>query len=346
MTKHLEEGLYFGLDDDVYHSLPYLSASGIKKILISPMDFWATSWMNPLKKEQTEDSDAKIIGKAYHKRILEGRDAFYDYYTPEFDTAAHIHLPKTNDDLKEILRQRGLSVSGNKPDLMARLKASDPTIEFYDEVYASWRETEAFGKIPLNHDLIARIEVSAAMIENHPELRKFFNGGYPEVSVIWQDQGIFFKSRFDYLKPRAISDLKTFENMMGKPVDKAIYYAMASQKYHIQSSFYMEHAARKAVEFAQKGRVFGFATKGFLTLLSQAEQHDFYFLFQQKGIAPVARGFKFPRDMMFGCGMQAIEDAIKKYKDCLSVYGESPWVDPEPIQNFEDSQFPVFATEL
>ena len=344
MTQYLEPGLYFGLDEEVYHQLPYLSASGIKNILISPMDFWAMSWMNPLKPER--NTEAMKIGKAYHKRILEGAEAFADSYTVEFDGPEYSATLKTAQDMQVALRARGLPVSGNKPDLMARLRASDPTIQFYDEIYEDWRDNEAAGKEVLSQTMIDRIEIAAAMIEKHPELSKCFTGGYPEATVIWEEQGTFFKARVDYLKAKAIIDLKTFENMMGKPVDNAIYYAMASQKYHIQAAFYMAHAAPMAVRFAKEGRVFGYATKDFLTRLAQTDSHDFYFVFQQKGIAPVARGKKFPRGLMFGCGEQAITDAIKKFKECLRTYGTGPWVDPTPIDELEDERFPVFATEL
>ena len=339
----LGEGLYFGLDDSVYHSLPYLSASGIKNILVSPMNFWAWSWMNPLKPER--DSDATTIGKAYHKRILEGIDAFRDSYIEEFDGSQYPEALKTSTEIQAVLRARGLPVGGNKAEITRRLKESDPPATFFDDLYDEW-VTSCAGRATLSREMIDRIEIAAAMIEKNPDLSKCFTGGYPEVTVIWQENGIFFKSRFDYLKPRAIIDLKTFENIMGKPVDKAIYYAMASQKYHIQAAFYMGHAAPKAVEFARAGKVHGFATKDFLAKLSQTESHDFYFVFQQKGIAPVARGKKFPKHIMYGCGMQAIEDAISKYKQCLSTYGTAPWVDPTPIDEFEDESFPIFATDL
>lgn len=340
----LGEGLYFGLDEEIYHGLPYLSASGIKNILVSPMNFWAWSWMNPLKPER--DSEAMTIGKAYHKRILEGIEAFKDSYIADFDASDYPNALKTSTEIQSVLRSRGLPVSGNKTELMTRLKHSDPTASFFDEIYEEWATKQAAGKAILSSEMMDRIEIAAAMIERHPDLSKCFTGGYPEVTVIWQESGIFFKSRFDYLKPRAIIDLKTFENMMGKPVDKAIYYAMASQKYHIQAAFYMGHAAPKAVEFARAGKVFGFATKDFINRLAKTDEHDFYFVFQQKGIAPVARGKKFPRNIMYGCGMQAIEDAISKYRQCLSVYGADPWIDPTPIDEFDDSSFPIFATEL
>ena len=59
---------------DEYLSLKRLSASGIKKLLVSSQDFWTSSWMNPNKREYK--SDAFNLGTAYHTRILEGESVF------------------------------------------------------------------------------------------------------------------------------------------------------------------------------------------------------------------------------------------------------------------------------
>lgn len=338
-----ETGLYFGLPEEAYHALPCLSASGVKNLLISRMDFWARSWMNPLREQV--DSEAFKIGKAYHKRILEGRAAFESCYCGQFNPSDYPCALSTNDEIKAELRRRGLQVSGNKAELKARLVASDPSVEFLDDVYQQWRETVLDGREELDEQLISRIEVAAAMIEKHPELSKCFQGGYPEVSVVWVQDGITFKSRFDYLKIRAISDLKTFANMMNKPVEAAIYHAMAGEKYHIQAAMY-DNAVKQAVKFAREGRVFGHVDPAWIKRFAQSKEHDFYFVFQQKGIAPVARGFKFPKGLMFGCGQQAIEDASRVFLDCIRTFGTDPWVDTTPIGEFDDGRFPIWATEL
>lgn len=343
MTE-LKCGLYFGLDDEIYHSLPYLSASGIKNLLVSPMNYWVWSHMNPMKPER--ETDAMELGKAYHKRILEGREAFYENYVESFDATTLDDIFFTNEQIAEELKRRGLPSSGRKQDLINRLRVYIPEARTYDEAYAEWQQGEGFGKIELPRLLLDRIEIAAAMIENDPELKKCFTGGYPEVTVIWEQDGIIFKSRLDYLKPRAIIDLKSYSNSLNKKPDSAIYYEMAQRKYHIQAAFYMDYAAPAAVRAIQEGRVYGCHDKEYLSRLSQTKAHDFYFVFQQTGYVPITRGKKFPRDMMYGCGMQAIEDGIKEYKRCLGLYGTSPWVDPQPIVELDDSLFPVFATEL
>ena len=50
---NIEPGIHFGLSDDVYHALPALSASGIKNLLVSPMVFWAESFLNAGRKSMT-----------------------------------------------------------------------------------------------------------------------------------------------------------------------------------------------------------------------------------------------------------------------------------------------------
>lgn len=342
-TIHLEPGVYFGLADETYHQLPYLSATGIKRILISDMDFWSFSWMNPLKPER--NSEAMTVGKAYHKRILEGYDAYLDAYCPEFDPSPYRSALETNDQIKAILKMKGQPVGGNKPELKERLRRVMPDVQFIDEVRQNWLENEANGRIPLNRRLMAKIEISAAMIEKHPELSKCFSGGMPEVTIIWEEDGVRFKARLDYLKFKAIVDYKTFGNMMEKPIDQAIYYAMASRKYHIQAAMYMK-AMEQAVQFIRRGQVHGFAPKEFLSRVCQVDQHDFYFVFQQTGPSPVARGKKFPRAQMYGCGLAAIEDATKRYKKALRTFGTDTWVDMTPIDEFEDERFPIWATEL
>src|SRR5262249_30177801 len=139
--------------------------------------------------------------------------------------------------------------------------------------------------------VIRRIEIAAAMIEHHPQLGRAFTGGMPEVSVFWTDDrtGVPCKARFDYLKPRAIVDLKSYENVIGLPVRKAIARCVANYRYHIQAAFYLE-GAKAARELVTAGRIFGVVDTGFVKALVDTRERTFLFVFQQKGPAPLARG--------------------------------------------------------
>lgn len=335
----IRDGVHFGLDADTYHSIAALSSTGIKNLLISGPDFWyRTPWLNPDYVD--EDSEAKIIGRAYHARILEGREVFYDNYAPTFE--APPDCIKTVDDLKDSLIKCGIEKHKRaKADLIEQLLEVQPGAQIYDELSADYHVLH-HGKEFLSHKLIASIEVAAAMIEQHPAISKCFTGGYPEVTVVWTENDIRFKARFDYLKPKAIVDLKTFGNFMNKPIDSAIYSAMASGKYHIQAAFYMRafQAARSLTPFGKELSLQWFED------LCKCDEPGFYFCFQQKGIAPLARAKKFARGSLWSCGEVAIEEAIKRFRDNMAKFGELPWVDATEIEDFQDDHFPAYTTEL
>lgn len=344
----LEPGVYFGLPEDEYHAHPALSASGIKNLMVSPLDFWARSWMNPYPREDS-DSFAMKLGTAFHRRILEGREAFYRDYGPTCDPSDYPTALKTNDDLKARLEGCGLKATAKdkKSDLIAKLEAADPSAVIWESILAAHAERYG-GRILLPSGIIASIETSAAMIEKHPQLCKCFTGGYPEVSVIWTDAetNVPMKARLDYLKVLAIADLKTFSNPLMKPVDRAIAGAMASGKYHVQTAVYFQ-AAEKAAEHIKAGRVFGDADKDWLARFAAADhaQRQFVFVFQQTGIAPVARGKVLPKGLVYECGVIAMRDAQFKFAEYLENFGESPWVEATEIQPFDDAEFPSYMVE-
>lgn len=341
-------GIYFGLDEDKYHAIPALSATGIKNLMVSPMDFWARSWMNPWREEDIEESEAKTIGKAYHKRILEGRDAFDRAYTTPFE-CFDADVLDTVSDLQKALEAMSLKKTGNKPELIERVLAAKPDAKIYDHLEKAYQETHK-GKSFLNVTMFRKIELSARMIEFHHALKYYFVGGYPEVTVIWFDQesGIWFKARFDYLKTQAVNDLKTFANMLSKTIEKAVYGAMASGKYHIQAALYLR-AVEIAKQFVRDGQVFALqpVDPKWLEAFANAPDHIFNFLFQQKGPAPVSVGAVFSRkDPMFDTGLACVQYGIDTFVHNFKTYGTDPWVDQRDPIVLHYQQYPAFANDF
>lgn len=347
-TPQYEDGVYFDLPEHDYHRIAALSSTGIKNLLISPVDFWARSWMNP--RYSHEETDAQEAGSAYHRRVLEGSEVFYQHYAPTFGTNG---LPETADQLRLALKRSGHDQSGKKQDLIARCERFGiPTFDVQSVEYYAEHE----GKIFLPLDLVESIEISAAMIEKSPYMSRFFKGGYPEITILWTHDGVRFKARLDYLKARAVIDLKTFENRGMKSVDKCVYTTMASYKYHIQAVFYLR-ALDAAKDLIRRELIFSLGEKveyfrsedfkkkaDFIEKLNETEVHDFYFVFQQKGIAPFARGYKFPRTTMWSVGGVQIDAGIQTYKENLEKFGNEQWIDCSEIETLEDEGFPVWAT--
>ena len=338
-------GIYFGMDADSYHAIPALSNSGVKQILVSPMNFWAnTSWLNPEYEE--EESRFMEMGKAYHTRIVEGKDAFYSKYAPSLDPDDYPGALKTMEDLRNALPD-GVKKGGNKTELIARVVEHIPDAEIWDLLSEEYAE-RCDGREFLSQNLIKKIEIAAAMIEKHPQLCKAFLGGYPEVSIVWncQETGVPMKARIDYLKTRAIIELKTFSNPLNKPVDRAIFYAFASQKYHVQAAVY--HEAVEAAKAMLPDEIImreENVEPEWLDAFGKAEQHEMLYIFQQTGVAPVARGWKFPRHLTYDIGKIAVAEAKRRFKECVERFGKDPWVDETGIQEFDDTQFPAFLSE-
>lgn len=340
-------GIFFGLDEAEYHAVPALSNSGIKNLLISPLDFWARSWLNPDR--ENEESPFMELGKAYHKRILEGRDAFYRQYAVALDPADYPNALRTVEELKAALPE-GAKRGGSKADLIARIAEASPDAEIWDTLEREHAEFHA-GKTLLSAKAIRRLEVSAAMIEKHPDLGRAFTGGMPEVSIFWRgrydEELVPMKARLDYLKTQAIVDLKTHGNAQGKPIDRAVAAAMASQKYHIQAAVYQDavEAAKAMLRDGSADLVHGEVDGAWLKALTEANEHAFLFVFQATGVAPVARGYQMTRSLTFDCGRIAANEAKRRFLENMKLFGSDPWVDQTPVRPFDDTEFPAYMTE-
>lgn len=347
--KVMESGVYFGLHEETYHRAFALSASGIKHLRVTSLDFWARSALNPRLDEVLEeegDSLALTVGRAYDTRIVSGAKAFREHYAPSIHAEDYPDCLRTVDDLKEALQKRGLKIKGKKADLIEMLLGADPTAQIWDVIRESY-EVEHAGKEFLPQKLLTKIEIAAAMIEKHPTLGKAFTGGAPQVSIFWVDKthGVPCKSRIDYLKPRAIVDLKTIGNQSGKTLETLIPREIASRRYHIQASFY-DLAAQQVADFIKRERVFGKCNPDLLTGLAANHDKTCLWLFQVKGPAPVARGYTIPRESMtFRVGQSEIEAAMVKFRENWEKYGVDPWVDDTPIQAIDDAAIPPWAWE-
>lgn len=78
-------GIYFGMPEEQYHSIPACSTSALKKLSISMMDCWASSSLNL---DRTEIQKPYLdYGKAIHAFVLEGEDEYLARYAVDLDIA-------------------------------------------------------------------------------------------------------------------------------------------------------------------------------------------------------------------------------------------------------------------
>lgn len=318
-----QPGVFHGLSDEEYHGAFALSAHGIKQLRVSPLLYWVNS---PLNEDRTEEeTEATRVGKAYHARIVEGSKAFESRYVRKLVPEMYPNAVRTNDELfKEIVRLGGRPrAAARKADLIRELLQLNPVAQIWEIIEHEYL-SHTKGKIMLDLDLMKSIENAAGMIENHPQLHKAFTGGQPEVSYFWFDPatGVPCKARFDYLKPLAIVDLKTFEGRETN-VDRAIARAVAIYKYHIQAAFYLRAAL----------------------VMEPAVERTFLFVFQQKGVAPIVRGKVLGPGIVMDIGRVAIDQALAKWVECWNRWGSEPWNEMTDVTTFDDVEFPAWIAD-
>lgn len=287
----IEDGIYFDLDERVYHAIEATGSSDLGKLLISPATYWRGSALDPDRPEHDEDStNAQIIGKAYHVARLEPH-RFMELYARK---PAESDFPK--EGLLSNTTQIGDALAElGEPKKKAGEKVAEQAQRLEDNGYEgpifplikARFEQSLNGRIPLDGKVYDEIEVDMERIEKVPAVVQHLRGGYSEVSVIWTDEnGTRCKSRFDRLKVGEWTDLKTFVNSNGKPVDQAITDAFRYNRYYVQATHY-----RDGYEAIQAGLVD--VVKGDEAQRAMIEEIKAlaapprcYYVFQEKGGVP------------------------------------------------------------
>lgn len=354
-------GLHFGVPDEEYHAWPALSCSGIRKLASSPALYWATTpWLNP-DIEDEEEADWKNVGKAYHARILEGKQAFHDRFAIALDKDSIPDLCVTIDDIRARLldvHRMPTKKTGKKEEFVAELLALEPDAPIWEECQRRHAEANA-GKTLLSFEIVKKIEIAAAMIEKHPELSRVFASGYPEVSLVWNCKrtGVLMKARADWLKVKGIVDLKSYENKLQQSPENAIRKGIANNRYNLQPSVYFDgaQAVRELVREQGAKAVFVHGAEGVrkdeLAFAEKWAAHrqpdEWLWVFQQKGIAPITRGVTYPRA---GVTKQISDEIVsrmkKRYREFSEEYGAEPWLDLAGIYDIADEDIPPWATEI
>lgn len=296
VTVDLDDGIYFGMEEDDYFAIPRLSSSGVKNMLISPATFWAASWLNP-NKEPRKDKAHQIIGKAYHAARFEPA-TFDARFCRALEKADLPDALMTHNDIKAALKELGLPQTKAGESVLA---AATRLMESGYEGQIWHLEIEAFedglnGKAPIPGEVWDRLHRDMAMLVDNPEVAEKLSGGEGEVVILWTDarSGLPLKAKIDCLKPTGYTDLKTFENTRGKWVEDCIRDAFRYNGYFLQGGFYW-----RAVETIRQKLVgiIGEATPDQKALIAAIQKRttpmECWFVFQEKGGVPnlMAREF-------------------------------------------------------
>lgn len=288
----LQDGIYFNMAEAEYHAIPRLSSSGIQNMMVSPATFWAKSWLNP-EREDEDDTDARIIGRAYHCARLEPA-RFMAEYAPELDKdELDSDCLMTHTAIKAALADLGQpqTKAGENVEAAAfRLRDLGYTGQIYHVEDALWRERNA-GKTMLKPKVYHEIRRDMTLIQRTPEVVAVLSGGAAEVVILWTDpeRGVKMKARLDYLRPIGVTDFKTFDNSAGRHMIEAILGAFRYNRYYVQGAVYWQ--AFEAIR-DQDLQVIRYFDGAHLELIEAIKAHShpgrvFYVFQEKKGIPNV-----------------------------------------------------------
>lgn len=328
------DGIYIGMAGEAYHADPALGSTGIRDLLTGGPTYWWNSSMNPARKDKR--TRALDFGTAVHAMVLEGEREFLRLFAP---TPSGEDLLCSAADLKKWLLHRGEArIPRSKAEMADLALIVDPTVRIEDVEMK--RITDA-GRTVLNDDDLARVQVAATMIQKNPELATAFQGGIPEVSVFWTHEGVRMKCRFDYLKPRAIADLKSLGNTMGDPFPTACKKAIARSKMEVQAAHYMNgRAALTALHEA--GRVFGDVDTRLLARIAQSAEWAWAWVFIQSVEAPLTWATSLQRtNPIAEIGHHQVLKALDTYKAFMAQFGRNEmWLLADPVTELDQSEMP------
>jgi hypothetical protein len=336
-----EPGLYFGMPDTEYHSDWSLGSTDLLNLLISPIDYYWYSRANPHRREDKE-TPATLYGKAIHKFVLEGREAFDRLYALKAPVPVPGSLMSQND-LRRRCEELGLATSGTKPEQIARIRQIDKDTPIYDEQLEAHLKANE-GKSFLDHQDWAEILLAGQNIRANPHLKPAFEGGFPEVSIFADVGGVPMRARFDYLKINSIVDLKSTRNVLGMPWDQAVTNFLARGNYHIQATHYMmmRGLIRK---FLKDGRVYGDHDAKWLKRVADNPDYAFVWVVYQADGAPLTKGVKFgTMNSDYALAVDQISTAVDRYKTGFKKFGSTPWVEDSKIEDYENLPWPMWRT--
>lgn len=271
----IEDGIYFGLGEEAYHADPALGSTDLKRLLINPVGWWATSAVGEQvlidlglatpKEPDEEESLAKMFGRACHVMVLEP-DRFDDLYVEkQAQPEGYLTSISTIRDALEGRAGAYLPIkSANREEhVMAAKRAGLKVID-------DWKVDElilASGRTLLSKRWMAQLRMIGHLmsapqpaLEGRSIREENLSNALTEVSIFWtEDVGgtpVRCKARLDGLRWKGMLDLKTYGCPEDAPPVSFFLGQIARYGYDLQKVCYTA-AWKAAFDLRDQGRVFG-----------------------------------------------------------------------------------------
>lgn len=338
------DGVYLGLDEARYHADPALGSSDLKALATDPAAWWWGSAHNPDRREDGEEKAHRVLGRAVHKLVLEGGAAFDALYdrAPDGDD-----LLVTSEQLGAWLAEAGVKAPGTKPARLQAIRVHCAAHGLPEPRVKEWIEQDArdAGRTLLPSAQFDRIVQAGNAVLSNPHLGESFTGGMPEVSLFWTDESqgvpVRRKCRFDYLKPRAVVDLKSTTPRGGMSFDASCIRALADFNYPAQAAGYIEGRAWLKAHVAQ-GAVYGDHDPAWLRRVADAPGFAWVFVFWASTGAPLTWGtILSPGNPVLDVGAEYVRRGLENYVAARREHGtDRMWFTPAPLEELSIDRMP------
>lgn len=301
----IEDGVYLDLPENDYHDATALGSGDIRRLAVSPPDFWFNSKMNPLWEPDNDQTPAKKIGTATHVMVLYGADEFNRRYAPTD------HPGNRREGIDEVKR---ILAAGKTP-----IKRDD------------WTRIHMAGSIVRGNPELAKAFSGGAA----SEVSVFWTGA----------SGIQKKCRIDYLKLRASVDLKTIANKHeGMDFVTACRHSIATYNYPVQGEHYREGREQMA-RLIKAGKLFYRSEPDDgLVKAANAKEFAFVIVFVQKTGAPLTWGCTLSRgNTVLDLARKTIERAEENWRFYMERFGRDvPWLLEEKLDELAVEELPAW----
>lgn len=211
------------------------------------------------------------------------------------------------------------------------------------------RETEAIekaGKRRLKAQEYDRVQEAVKYLRGKPSLAEAFEGGRAEVSMFWTPaDGVRRKARFDYLKPRAVVDLKTLNPRRREAFRRSCLFNIKAYNYPLQAEHYRQ-GREQIARFMREGRIFGDHDPAWLREVAAIGPDEWawtWIFWRSKG-APLSYGFQISpanapiRDV----AAVMLDQAARLWQFGMNIFGpDQPWLVDQEIEelSIDDLRF-------
>lgn len=339
MTDILPEGIHFGCHEDLHRADPGIGSTDLKALLTSPVNgYWKRTpngkrimeALGIAEPKAEEPSLAQVFGTAAHALLLEP-ERFDDLYVEEEDA------PEDYLTSRDVIREGLIKANAYLPPktapreeyVMAAKRAGLKVVEDWKVDFV----IHAAGRTVLSKRWMAQLRMidhitraKRADLGGKSIFEQNLTGGYSEVTVIWVEDGVRMKARFDYMRTMGIIDVKTYQCPDDKPPVSHFLGQIASYAYDLQACHYLR-AWEELAQAIAEGRVFGAVDSGWLKRVRVNDKPAWRWIAISSMGLPEVDFIDFDAPTALSAAHIQRQQAIETFKRYSEQFGpDEPWV--------------------